>query len=327
MDLGKVLAENDFILAEAAVIETLKRSLEIELHPELVNALLIYDDRGRRLIAGLINRFIAVARKIAVPIMVTTPTWRANRERLERVGERRNVNADAVNYIREIQAAWGDFSENILVGGLMSCKNDCYLPDQGLSRLEAQAFHAWQSQKLAVAGVDFLIAQTLPALPEAVGLAAAMAATEIPYIVSFVINREGVMLDGHTLTEAMATIDGVLDRAPLGYMVNCAYPSFLKVEQEPAAVLERLLGFQANASSLDHQELNEAVTLKADTVSDWGQRMVSLNRDFNIPILGGCCGTGVEHLEYLAKHLGGGRCQSKDNRGYCALPTDPTRFE
>lgn len=319
MDLEKALAAYDFILAEAAVIETLKRSGEIELHPELVNALLIYDDQGRRLIAGLINRFIEVARKIEVPIIVTTPTWRANRERLERVGEGRNVNADAVKFIRKIQAAWGSFSGKVVVGGLMSCKNDCYLPEQGLSRIEAEAFHGWQSRRLAAAGVDFLIAQTLPALPEAVGLAQALAATATPYIISFVINRDGMMLDGHSLAEAIATIEDVVEKVPLGYMVNCAYPSFLKVEQEPEAVLKRLLGFQANASSLDHDQLDEAVTLKADTVSDWGQRMVSLNRDFNIPILGGCCGTGVAHLEYLASHLAASQ-QSADSR--FSLPTD-----
>ena len=303
MDLEKALAAYDFILAEAAVIENLKRSDAIELHPELVNALLIYDDPGREMIVGLINRFIGVAQKIEVPIIVTTPTWRANRERLEKVGERRNVNADAVKFIREIQATWGSFAEKVMVGGLMSCKNDCYLPEQGLSRRKAEAFHGWQGQKLAAAGVDFLIAQTMPALPEAVGLAAALAATGIPYIISFVINRYGLMLDGHNLAEVMATIDDMVGKAPLGYMVNCAYPSFLKVEEEPAAVLERLVGFQANASSLDHDQLNDAEKMQVDDLSDWGQRMVTLNRDFKIPILGGCCGTGVEHLEYLTKHL------------------------
>ncbi len=332
MCLEKFLAEYDFILAEAAVIEALKRSGEIELHPELVNALLIYDDQGRRLIAGLINQFIGVAKRCEVPIMVTTPTWRANRERLERVGELRNVNADAVKFIRELQAGWGGFAEKVMVGGLMSCKNDCYLPEQGLSRSEAQVFHAWQSQRLAGAGVDFLIAQTLPALPEALGLAQALAATEIPYIISFVINREGLMLDGHSLAEAIATIDSLVEKVPVGYMVNCAYPSFLKVGQEPEVVVSRLLGFQANASSLDHDQLDEAESLKADTVADWGQRMVALNREFKIPILGGCCGTGVAHLEYLASHLAGIQHQPDETplllpTAHCPLLTNPVRPE
>ena len=305
MDLEKALAEYDFILTEAAVIETLKRNTEIALHPELVNALLIYDEIGRRSIAKLINNFIALARNIDVPITITTPTWRASRERLAAVGEVRDVNADAVAFINEIKASWGAWRDKIIVGGLMSCKNDCYLPEEGLNSVEAKAFHSWQSHRLSAAGVDFLVAQTLPALPEAVGLARAMAATSTPYVISFVINREGRLLDGHSLAEAIAVVDTDLEKPPLGYMINCAYPSFFKAEREPDAVITRLIGFQANASSLDHDQLNEAEKMQVDEVSDWGRRMVALNRNFGLSILGGCCGTGVEHLNYLAKHLAG----------------------
>ncbi|MEA3333146.1 MAG: homocysteine S-methyltransferase family protein [Pseudomonadota bacterium] len=305
MNLEKALSEYDFILTEAAVIETLKREAEIALHPELVNALLIYDEGGRRLIAKLINNFIALARNVDVPITITTPTWRANRERLAAVGEARNVNADAVAFINEIKTSWGAWQEKIIVGGLMSCKHDCYLPEEGLISAEAEVFHVWQSRRLSAAGVDFLLAQTLPALSEAVGMARAMAATSTPYIISFVINREGRLLDGHSLAEAIAAIDAALEKPPLGYMVNCAYPSFLQAEREPDAVISRLIGFQANASSLDHAQLNEAEKMEVDEVSDWGRRMVILNRNFGLPILGGCCGTGVEHLNYLTKHLAG----------------------
>ncbi len=304
MCLKKILSKYDFILTEMAVIETLRRDSEITLHPELVNALLIYDESGRRAIAELINGFIAVASENEIPIMITTPTWRANRERLGRVGEQRDVNADAVAFIEEIKASWGAWQEQIVVGGLMSCKNDCYLPQEGLSRVEAEAFHSWQSRRLSEAGVDFLVAQTLPALPEAVGMARAMAATKTPYVLSFVINREGQLLDGHSLAEAIAAIDTDLEIPPLGYMVNCAYPSFLQVEREPEEVLARLIGFQANASSLDHDQLNEAEKLEVDEISDWGRRMLALNRDYGISILGGCCGTGAAHLNYLVRPEG-----------------------
>jgi hypothetical protein len=60
--------------------------------------------------------------------------------------------------------------------------------------------------------------------------------------------------------------------------------------------------------------------------------MVALNRDFKIPILGGCCGTGVAHLEYLAKHLGRLRHLPDDNplllpTADCLLPITPARPE
>jgi S-methylmethionine-dependent homocysteine/selenocysteine methylase len=164
------------------------------------------------------------------------------------------------------------------------------------------AFHAWQVDRLAAAGVDFLMAATLPAVPEAIGLARAMESTGVPYIISFVIDRQGLILDGTPLEAAIAEIDGTCRRPPLGYMINCAYPSFLDADAQPPAVMRRLVGYQANASSRDHTELDGARDLQADALEDWGAQMIALNRAYGIKILGGCCGTGLDHLRYIAGH-------------------------
>jgi len=162
------------------------------------------------------------------------------------------VNADAVKFLKHLRDRWGSWSANILIGGLVGCKNDCYKSDEGLLKNDAKAFHSWQINKLAKAGVDFLLGATLPAVPEATGIALAMAETNLPYIISFVINREGRTLDGSSLEHSFREIDTVCSRPPLGYMVNCAYPSFLNTHKQPKSILSRLIGFQANASSLDH---------------------------------------------------------------------------
>ncbi|MET0094858.1 MAG: homocysteine S-methyltransferase family protein, partial [Sedimenticola sp.] len=78
-----------------------------------------------------------------------------------------------------------------------------------------------------------------------------------------------------------------------------AHPSFLCPEEQPEKVFSRLIGYQANASSLDHCELEKADELKVDSVSEWGRLMLSLNASYGVRILGGCCGTGIEHLQYL----------------------------
>ena len=314
MSLARTLSANPFILAEAAVIETLKRTPGIELDSELANSRLIYDETGRRLIAGLLHQFIALARTIEVPIMVTTPTWRANPDRLERARENRDINTDAVSFVRHLQAAWGAWGNaNILVGGLMSCRHDCYRPEMGLTAAAAEDFHVWQARKLSAAGVDFLIAQTLPALPEALGLARALAATLSDYIISFVINRRGTLLDGTSLEKAIATLDAGVARPPLGYMINCAWLEFIDLAQ-PEIVTSRLVGFQANASSLDQAELDGARKLESDDLSAWGRAMVRLNRRLGVKILGGCCGTNVEHLAYLVARLAPRRGRSASYR-------------
>ena len=98
----------------------------------------------------------------------------------------------------------------------------------------------------------------------------------------------------------------VVDQAsagrPLGFMVNCAHPSFLCAGSQPPSLFDRLIGFQANASSLDHAELDGAAGLRADDLESWGEEMMGLSRRYGVKILGGCCGTGVEHLRYLAEH-------------------------
>ena len=305
MRLEKALAENRFILAEAAVIETLRRTPGIELDPELANSPLVYDPRGRRLIAGLLDRFIGLARRIGVPIVITTPTWRANRERLDRAGEKRDLNADATAFMREIQAGWQAWGrENIIVGGLMSCKNDCYRPELALSPGKAAEFHSWQAARLAAAGVDYLVAQTLPSLAEAHGLGRALGATGIPYLLSFVINSRGLLLDGHTLAAAVSRLDTELCPPPLGYMINCAWPGFFRPENETRQTLSRLLGFQANAAALDPGELDGSRELKVGDPVLWSRQMAGFNRDFGLKILGGCCGTGIEHLKRLVSELG-----------------------
>lgn len=303
MNPEKAIRTHDFILAEASVIETLRRSGRVNLHPRLEHALLVYDDAGKTVLSEIHHRYISIAQGANVPIMVCAPTWRANHERLSEAGIQMDLNRDAVKYLLDLRNRWGDGSGNIMIGGLMGCKNDCYKPQEGLTVKESKKFHSWQADRLAEAGAEFLLAATLPAVPEAIGIALAMQSTQSPYIISFVINRTGRIIDGTSLEQAFREIDAAGSRPPLGYMINCSYPSFLNPETLPETVLTRLIGFQANASSLDHSELDGAEHLKAEDVSDWGRRMIDLNRKFGVKILGGCCGTGLEHLQYIVEHI------------------------
>jgi S-methylmethionine-dependent homocysteine/selenocysteine methylase len=300
--MKKLLSKYPFILMEAAIVEQLRRSKQVRLHDKLVNAPLIYDPFGKLIMAKLYQDYMELALAHQLPILICTPTWRAGRDRVLESEVKQSINADAVTYLKDLRASQEDGTDKVKIGGMIGCKNDCYLPDEALSVSEAQMFHSWQVAQLAQAGVDFLISETLPNLQEALGIALAMAATEVPYIISFVISRNGHLLDGSSLHKAIELIDDQSKRTPLGYMINCAHPSFLDPEKLPQPTLDRLIGFQANASSLDHCDLEQADELKSDNLEEWGQLMLRLNQEYGLPILGGCCGTGIEHLRYLIKN-------------------------
>ena len=303
MSFEDVVRDRKFILAEASVVESLRRSNRVELHPRLVHSPLIYDKRGREELTNLYNEYIGVAESSGLPMITLTPTWRANKERLDEAGIKCNVNKDAADFMRQIRNRWNTWRDNIFIGGLIGCRNDCYKVAEAIDMEEANEFHAWQINKLAESNVDFLIAETLPALCEGIGIAQAMAATAYPYIISFVINKQSQVLDGTSLEYAFRTIDSLCDKPPLGYMINCAHPSFLRAGEQPDIVLSRLLGIQANASSKDQGDLEGSATLQVDDIQTWGDQMVELNTKYGVKILGGCCGTGTAHLQYIVDNI------------------------
>lgn len=299
-----LLDTHRWILTEAAVVETMRRDPAIQLHPVLAHTPLIYAEPGRSLLADLYRGFIDLARTAQVPLILGTPTWRCNADRVREVGQWPQINRDAARFLQSLRAEAGDAAPPIMIAGQLSCRHDCYRPQDSLSASAAREFHRWQIEELAGGGVDLIFATTLPAIVEAEGIAKAAAETGgVPYVLSFVVDRKGRILDGHTLADAIAHLDALPCAPPLGYFVNCSYPSFLEAAELPEQTRERLLGFQANASALDHGELENSPELRAEPIADWGDRMLRLHRDLGIKILGGCCGTGLDHLRYLVERL------------------------
>jgi len=299
-----LLTKYPLILTEAAIVEPLRRSKPNFLHPQLLNAPLIYHSMGHLALSQLYQDYIGIAVQANLPILLSTPTWRANHERVNNAQITTSINQDAAKFLLGIkqkeQQQLPTNSQNLIkIGGLIGPKNDCYRPEFGLSIPAAEAFHQWQINELVEGGVDFLIAQTLPNLNEAMGIARAMAKTGKDYIISFVINRRGLLLDGNSLSHAIETIDQGVASKPLAYMINCAYPTFLNAAQQPKDLFQRLIGFQANASSLDHTELDGCDNLHTNDIREWASAMLELHQKYGIKILGGCCGTGREHLEKI----------------------------
>jgi S-methylmethionine-dependent homocysteine/selenocysteine methylase len=300
-----LIESHPLVLIEAAIVERIRRAGRVKLHPSLVHAGLIYDERGREELEKLYQGYLSIAITARIPILLITPTWRANQERVLKAGVDPDINSDAVRFMMDLREKQGSDAALVKVGGFVGCKNDSYKPEEGLSQSEAELFHSWQINQLAQTGVDFLMAGTLPNVDEATGIAKAMAKSDVPYIISFVIDSAGLVLDGTSLSDAVAQIDSATHPPPLCYMVNCSYPTFLCANDQPKALFTRLLGFQANSSALSHAELEGSGQLHAEDLAKWAEEMYTLNRDYGLKILGGCCGTDNEYLRVLAQASSG----------------------
>ncbi len=299
MNLQSVINSHSLVLTECAISERLRRAADVKLHPTLFNTPLIYDEKGREKLAAIYRQYREIAAGAALPILLCAPTWRIDKVRIDEAGFDESLLFDAVRFMQDLQKKWQSPSSEVFIGGLIGPKNDCYKSEQALSSDASYAFHQWQIEQLAEAGVDFIIAQTIPAVSEGLGMARALSHSGIPAIISFVIDRNGRVLDSTPLVDAINTLDDSLTAAPLGYMVNCVYPTFICAERQPAELFERLIGIQANSSSLDHTLLEGASVLHQDDLQHWGENMLRLNTEYGIKILGGCCGTDDTYLQYL----------------------------
>ena len=301
--------QSPIILGEGAVIERLRRNTDFELDPFIVNSAFIYDPKKRSALETIYRQYLDVGFNYDLPLLLSTPTWRAGRKRIAAAGyEGTDVNGDNFRFLDALRTSYGVYAQKVVICGLLSCQGDAYNPKEALEIDVAHEFHTWQAMNLSEAGVDFLLAATLPALSEATGLALALAATGKPYIVSFVIRPEGTLLDGTPLKDAIATIDAIVIPKPIAYLVNCTHASIFRSAilhevNSSSLVRERLVGLLANTAALNPEKLDNSNGLVAEEPEIFGQTVAGLHKELGMKILGGCCGTDHRHIRHLAKQL------------------------
>ena len=315
----------EVMLGEGSMYERLRRDPAVRFDPEMAHATLVYDDASRAVLERTHREYLDIGQARGVPMLAATDTWRANRERHDRSPFRGHpVNQDNVRFLQGIRASYGAGAAPILIGGSIGPRGDGYRPGEALAREAAAAFHAPQVAALAEAGPDYLIGNTLPAVAEARGIADAFAATGLPYILSFVVRADGAVLDGTPLSTAIEVIDAATASAPAGYGINCVHPSLLAEALDAAGpAAGRISYYQANASALSPEELDGRDELDADDPVALARSMHEVAARFGIRALGGCCGTGTEHIAALAREAasGGGdqRHAGEDDAGARAL--------
>jgi len=304
-----VVSECPLMIAEGAVTERIRRESPFGLDPHLAHAGFVYKPVKRKFLKEIYGQYIDSVRPYDLPMVVFTPTWRANIERLRMASlSHRDVNADCFDFLSEIRKEYGEYSRRIFIGGLIGCKGDSYKAEEALTDANSVVFHRYQVESLSNAGVDFLFGSTLPSVTEAMGIARAMASAGTPYILSFVVRPNGTLLDETSLNDAISTIDALNEQRPLGYMVNCVHPTVFQsaISNEDNAsdlVRKRMLGLQANTSLRRPEELDGLEELETEEPDNFADMMVRVHLSLGSRILGGCCGTDDRHIRALVKKL------------------------
>jgi S-methylmethionine-dependent homocysteine/selenocysteine methylase len=148
----------------------------------------------------------------------------------------------------------------------------------------------------------------MPSVAETVGIASLAAQAELPYIISFMVYSNGKLPDGHTIHQAIETIDKSVKKKPLCYMSNCVHPQILSEalahpDNQTMLVKERFRGIQANAAYADPNELEQSCTVISSSPNELAKSIAQLSKTVDLKICGGCCGTDGKHLRAMINKL------------------------
>lgn len=280
------------ILDGATGTELNRRGVDTGLPLWSANALLSVE--GSRVLQDIHEDYLRAGADI-----LTTNTFRTHRRALAPSG-----NADSALELTQravdiARAAIGSIPSDRprFVAGSISTLEDCYRPDLVPPDDQLRAEHSERVHHLLECGVDVFLIETINCIREATIIAKLATITGTPVIVSFVCDREGKILSGETLTDA------VRELLPLGICaigVNCG----------PTLNLAKPLAELQSACPKDFPLIAYGNIGYADDAVGW------VNTDAENPsaycahaehwpvkIVGGCCGTTPAHITKLKESL------------------------
>jgi S-methylmethionine-dependent homocysteine/selenocysteine methylase len=192
---------------------------------------------------------------------------------------------------------------SVRVAASLSPLEDCYRPDLCPPDAELEREQGEQARRLAAAGVDLIVVETMNSLREASAAVRAAAATGLPVVVSFVTDGAGRLLSGDRLEESVRAAAAAGPLLAVG--VNCI-PARL-VEEELRRIARVLPGVPLAAWGNTGRALDEAAGTYEEPISpDAYAGLAGGWVASGARIVGGCCGTNSSHTAALRRMLDGG---------------------
>lgn len=295
----------DFFLTDGGIETTLVFLEGLEL-PDFAAFHLLKSRDGEAALRKYFGTYAALAQRFGTGLILESATWRASADWGTRLGysakEVADANRRAISLLEEVRSDFKGADAKVVISGCLGPRGDGYAPGKTMTPQEAQAYHEPQVRVFEDSAADMVTAITMNYVEEAVGIAKAAERAAMPVAISFTVETDGRLPTGQSLRAALEQVDGATSSYPAYYMINCAHPTHfehLLAGGEPWT--QRLRGLRANASRKSHAELNESPELDSGNPAELGAQHAQLKqRQAQLNVLGGCCGTDHRHIEQIA---------------------------
>jgi S-methylmethionine-dependent homocysteine/selenocysteine methylase len=269
---------------------------------------LLSTDWGQQALRDYYESYLELAARHRAGFILESPTWRANRDWGEKMGyavdELADVNRRAIDLLKQMREQHAaNFELPVLISGCVGPRGDGYVADRKLTAEQARDYHSEQIGVFADTAVDLVSAFTMNYVDEALGIVRAARDRDLPVVISFTVETDGLLPTGQSLGDAIAEVDDGSDGYTLYYMINCAHPTHF--EQRLAgdsAWRKRVRGVRGNASKCSHAELDAAEALDAGNPAEFANDYLRLQELLpDLRVYGGCCGTDLRHVASIAQ--------------------------
>lgn len=262
---------------------------------------------GKATLDGYFARYVDIARRHGVGVVLESVTWRANPDWAAKLGYSPDALASAqrrsIEQLVAIRAQCETPETPVVISGNFGPRGDGYRADARMTAGDAATYHAPQMETFATTQADMVAAFTMNYTAEAIGIVSAAKANELPIAISFTLETDGRLPSGESLQDAIARTDDASTAYPAYYMINCAHPShFRRVLAEDGAWRERIRGLRANASKRSHAELDASTEIDIGDPDELGADYRELQALLpRLSVVGGCCGTDHRHVEAICR--------------------------
>lgn len=268
---------------------------------------LFQSEEGKSALLDYYRGFLDLAARKQVGFILESATWRASPDWAAPLGltmeELDGLVRDAIEMLLSLKEEYAGRVPALLVSGCVGPRGDGYDPGSVMQASDAQDYHAHQITVMKEAGCQMISAITMTNVPEAIGIVRAARDVELPVTISFTLETDGSLPTGQKLDHALADVDRATGEYATYFMVNCAHPDHFMPALNGAgeAVVSRIKGVRANASRCSHAELDAMTELDRGNPAE----LASLHRTLldqypGIKVIGGCCGTDLEHISAIA---------------------------
>lgn len=264
---------------------------------------------GRNSLAKYFRTYAAIAREFEVGFILESATWRASSDWGKKLGYSADTlsaaNQDSIELLVAIRKEFEADRSPMVISGCVGPRGDGYNVEARMSDEEAEEYHSEQIASFASTEADMVTAITMTHVAEAVGLTRAAVRLNMPVVISFTVETDGVLPSGELLSKAIQEVDAETECGPAYYMINCAHPThFSEILKPGEGWVNRIRGLRANASAKSHAELDEATELDDGHPAEFGEQHAALCKRFGqLNVLGGCCGTDDRHVTEIAKAI------------------------